>query len=396
MIYAPQAGSSTLLINMDGDVVRSWPSDDGPKNSVYLLENGDVLRTNRDGEETEGGKIEWLDWDGNLLWTYDGYPADFIPHHDIDPMPNGNVMILGWQLVTKEDAIAAGRRRGLVPAAGLRITMLIEVKPTGPETGDIVWQWKQLDHLVQDVDETKENFGVVTGNVRLLDFNYTDNARIDMFHANSVQYNAELDQLVISLRATSEIVIIDHSTTTEEAAGHTGGSQGRGGDYLYRWGNPQIYGIGGEEDQQLIGQHDAEWIPDGYPGEGNILIFNNGSSQMIPGDFSTIVEITTPVLEDGSYPLAGDTYEPLQPTWTYVADPPDSFYAVNISGSQRLPDGNTLICSGPQGRFFEVTPDGETVWQFVNPYPSVEQNMVFRVDRHWLFTPWLELEPEAE
>ena len=97
----------------------------------------------------------------------------------------------------------------------------------------------------------------------------------DWNHVNSVQYNAELDQIILSSHNQNEIWIIDHSTTVEEASGHTGGVYGKGGDFLYRWGNPSIYGRGTSNDTKLGGQHDAHWIANGLPGAGNILIFNN-------------------------------------------------------------------------------------------------------------------------
>src|SRR5678815_4211721 len=143
-----------------------------------------------------------------------------------------------------------------------------------------------------------------------------------------------------------EMYVIDHSTTTAEAAGHTGGNSGRGGDLLYRWGNPVAYGAGTEADQQLFGQHDAQWIPAGSPGAGNILIFNNGLDRPA-GQFSTIEEITPPVDAQGNYALTpGSAYGPALPSWNYTAAIPTSFSSDHISGTQRLPNGNTLICDG--------------------------------------------------
>ena len=78
-------------------------------------------------------------------------------------------------------------------------------------------------------------------------------------HANGIDYNADLDQIVLSFREVSEFWVIDHNTTTEEAAGPAG-------DLLYRWGNPEAYDRGKPADRQLFFQHDAKWVPDGTPG----------------------------------------------------------------------------------------------------------------------------------
>jgi hypothetical protein len=164
--------------------------------------------------------------------------------------------------------------------------------------------------------------------------------------------------------------VIDHSTTTKEAASHTGGNSGKGGDILYRWGNPQTYDRGTSSDQKLFGQHDAQWIKPGLPGEGDILIFNNGVTR--PGShYSSVDEITSPILENGSYYLEDESaYGPAEQTWIYTADPATSFYSSSISGVQRLANGNTLICSGETGKIFEVTLEEETVWQY-NAVPLV-------------------------
>ena len=165
----------------------------------------------------------------------------------------------------------------------------------------------------------------------------------------------------------SEIYIIDHSTTTEEAKGHTGGRYGKGGDILYRWGNPKVYKRGNRSDQTLFEQHDSAWIEEGFSGDGNITIFNNGTSR--PGGYSSVEEITPPIDENGNYIIEkGSAFGPVKATWTYTASMKSSFYADHISGAQRLPNGNTFICLGPQGTFFEVTPEGKTVWKYVNPF----------------------------
>ena len=119
---------------------------------------------------------------------------------------------------------------------------------------------------------------------------------------NSIDYNPELDQIMVCSRSLNEFWILYHSTTTAEARGHAGGKYGRGGDLLYRWGNPMAYRRGQPEDRMLYSPHDAHWIPKGLPGAGNILIFNNGVADT-DQNFSSIDEISLPLKADGTYHL---------------------------------------------------------------------------------------------
>lgn len=242
---------------------------------------------------------------------------------------------------------------------GLLPDHVIEVQPAGPTSGEIVWEWHAWDHLIQDYDSSKENYGVVGDHPELVDINYVTSSQQDLMHTNSIDYNEEFDQILLSVRYYSEIWVIDHSTTTEEAAGHTGGNSGKGGDLLYRWGNPQTYDRGTSSDRKFFEQHDTNWIDEGYPGEGNILIFNNGVGR----GYSTVDEIVLPVDENGEYYLApGSAYGPTAQTWIY--NPTPSFYASHLSGANRLTNGDTLICNGETGKIWEVTPEEATVWQW--------------------------------
>ena len=381
-LVAPLRSTSTFLIDIHGRLVNAWDSDYKPGNAVYLLENGHLLRTGTVGHEVNpgftaggaGGIVQEFDWDGNLVWSYSYTSENYLQHHDVEMMPNGNVLILAWELKTAEQAIAAGRNPDYLPDGELWPEHIIEVEPTGPTTGDIVWEWHIWDHLVQDFDPSKENYGVVAQHPELVDLNWTVIAgpvrgAADWNHMNSVDYNEELNQIILSVHEMNEIYIIDHSTSSAEAATHEGGRSGHGGDILYRWGNPQVYGAGAPEDQQLWAQHDAQWIEEGLPGEGHLLLFNNGMRRPGPQQYSTVDEIVPPPMdENGNYALyPGLAYEPEEPAWMYMADPPTSFFSANISGAQRLANGNTLICSGAFGIIFEVAPDGDIVWEYVNP-----------------------------
>jgi len=163
----------------------------------------------------------------------------------------------------------------------------------------------------------------------------------DWTHFNTVDYDPATDHILADSREFGELYIIDHKT----------------GDIVYRWGNPSAYGAGKAPtlttpgEQILFGPHDAKWITKGLPGAGNILIFNNGWARP-PINYSSVIEMD---------PNTGKI------VWEYKSNSPNSFYSDHISSAQRLPNGNTLICSGNSGHLFEVTPEKEVVWEYINP-----------------------------
>jgi hypothetical protein len=361
-----------ILLSNEGQVVNRWTGESYPRLSAYLLDNGNLLRATAVDNTYGftpigqwsfiGGRFEEVTWDGEVVWSFEYASEDHIAHHDFTIMPNGHILLVAFERFTEEEARAAGfNPENLPPQKEVWGEIVVEVDPV---TSEIVWEWHLWDHLIQDFDPNVANHGVVADHPERLNLNYKDPELIlepNWWHVNAVAYNAELDQIVLSSRRFSEIWIIDHSVTIEEA-------RGEAGDLLYRWGNPSTYNTGTETDRQLYFQHNSRWIPDGYPGEDNILIFDNGG-QARP--YSRVVEIAPPLNEDGTYALEpGQPFGPTELSWEYVADTPTDFFSYLISGAQRQPNGNTLITEGLLGHIFEVNADGEIVWEYNLPPTS--------------------------
>jgi hypothetical protein len=406
VLFSPLLSTTTYLIDANGQVVHTWESDLPPGASVHLLDDGRLLRPARDPELPffsgggQGGRIQAFTWDGELVWDFALGGRDRMPHHDVAGLPNGNVLAIVWERKQRDEAIRAGRTPDRVTDAGLWPDCVLEIAPRPPTGGQIVWEWHVWDHLIQDQDPVESNYGRVSDHPELVDINgdrpgerFGDEVlerlqalgyvlrgvsaadlRADFLHTNSIAYNASLDQIALSVFHLNELWIIDHGTTTAEAAGHSGGRVGRGGDLLYRWGNPRAYARGSAEQQQLFGQHDVRWIPEGLPGKGDVMIFDNGADR--PGGvYSSVLEIAPPLAADGRYRLQpGAAFGPARPTWTYTAANRRAFFADFLSGAHRLPNGNTFVCTGPTGRFFEVTPQGDTVWEYDNPFSGDAPN----------------------
>jgi hypothetical protein len=396
ILFSPMYSTKTFLINSTGSITHIWSSNFLPGVGVRWLGNGTILRTIRvdvgPGEGGAGGGVQKVEWDGTVVWDFRYNSNGCLSHHDIKPLPNGNMLLIAWETKTRTEAIAAGRNPSNVSSYGFMPDHIIEVQPTGPTSGAIVWEWHVWDHLIQDYDSAKENYGAVADHPELVDINYGTYSKSDWMHTNSIDYNEEFDQILLSVCYFNEIWVIDHSTTTQEATGHTGGRSGKGGDLLYRWGNPAAYRAGTKIDQKFFNQHDASWITDGCPGEGNILVFNNGPNR--PGQlYSTVDEIIPPVNENGEYDLEpGSAYGPTVQTWIYSANPPTSFYSNHVSSAERLPDGNTLICMGAQGKFLEITPLGTIVWMYKNNDPTPTTCDVYKID----YIPPEEITPEPD
>ena len=385
-LFAPMPSKTTYLIDQEGRFIHSWtsPGNHRPALSAYLLPDGDLLRTANTANTAVGnfsgggtsGKLERISWDGTLEWSWEYDGPTYINHHDIEPMPNGNILLIAWEEKTEEEAIQAGRNPEIAsdsPGEEQHVwpDHIIEVEPVGTSDANIVWEWHAWDHLIQDYDPTKDNYGVVEDHPELIDINYVggveDNAgRADWMHCNGIDYNPVLDQIAISCRSMHEVYIIDHSTTTEEAAGHSGGASGKGGDLLYRWGNPQVYDKGLSSDQQLFGQHDVNWIEEGHPFAGGLSIFNNGNGRY--PSYSS-VEVLLPTIENGGYALeTNGTFGPATSDWSW--DMGESMYSGSISGVHLMHNGHMLVTHGTKGTLFEVDEQGDVVWQYIDPIGS--------------------------
>jgi len=383
-LFAPIPSNTTYLIDHEGRLVHTWTSPGGhrPALSAYLLPDGDLLRTaniaasspgNFSGGGT-GGKLERISWGGELEWSWEYSSETFISHHDIEPMPNGNILMIAWEERTEAEAIQAGRNPEIAsdsPGGQNNVwpDHIIEVEPVGNDSANIVWRWHAWDHLIQDYDPSKDNYGVVADHPERININYaggTGNAagRADWMHCNGIDYNPVLDQIAISCRSMHEIYIIDHSTTTEEAAGSIGGNSGKGGDILYRWGNPQVYHQGLSSDQQLFGQHDVNWIPEGHPHAGSLSLFNNGNDRY--PSYSSVEILSPPTDESGNYTIQSNgTYGPNAPDWSWNLG--EVMYSGSISGVDMLPNGNMVVTHGTKGTLLEVDSSGEVVWTYINP-----------------------------
>ncbi len=375
VLYNPNNSTTTYLINRSGTVVHQWNNNRGGGYSVYLLDNGNLLRpamasnTHLNGGAA-AGLVQEIAPDASVVWQYEYNTSTQLAHHDIEPMPNGNVLLIAWEVKSSSEAAAAGRSQ----ASEMWPDHVIEVQPTGTSGGTIVWQWHAWDHLVQEADPSKDNYGVVADHPELLDVNLGESHGPpgmggDWLHINGISYNPDRDEIVISSHFMDEIYVIDHSTTTAEAAGHTGGNRGKGGDLLYRWGNPNNYASGTSVFDVV---HCSWWIPSGLSGAGNILAFNNGNNA------SSIEEITPPYDANGDYVLTAGVFGPSATTWSYSNG--SSFYSNHLGGVQRLQNGNTLIVESTSGYMFEVNSSGTVLWDYQVPQGEVARALRYEAD----------------
>ncbi len=354
--------NTTTAIDANGTTVRTWTGTGNGASIGYLLSDGSLVRPAiyAQGSFTgagRGGRVQIFSPSGALASDLIIASAAFQQHHDICPLPNGNILCIVWELRSQTEATAAGRS---AIAGNMYSERIIEVHPTGMSTYEIVWSWSLWDHLVQDVNPALANYGVVSQAPQLMDINFGAIVNSDWIHLNAIDYNPARDEIVVSSRSLNELWVLDHSTTTAEAASHSGGARGKGGDLLYRWGNSQVSRRGTANDQYFRVVHSATWIDEGMPGAGNILAFNNGDRTGSTNDWSQLVEIVPPRDKTGGYTVpATAAFGPVSPVWT-VGQQGGFYGGPTQCGAFRQSDGSTLVTLTNSGTMFEVSASGST------------------------------------
>jgi len=335
-----------------GDLVFEWDLPSGIGNDAELLSNGNLLvaLTDEDPAYTFGGfggRMAIIDPMGEILWDYKYSDEVNLSHHDLEMLPNGNILFIAWEKKTDNDLVEVGYTGEYEQVYAEKI---LEINP---ESKQIVWEWNVWDHLIQDEINNLDNYAEISDHPEKVNVNYEDSLKNgdyggDIFHANALEYDEENDLIYLSINYFSEVWVIDHSTTKQEASGSTGGNYAKGGNLLYRFGNPDAYNNKGE--RMFFHNHNPNLVP----GTNSLLVYSNGLPEVDP--YSVVYELALPEVFD----LKPNNNNELEILWSFK-DP--DLFAPKVSGAYRLPNGNTLITEGTFG-FWEVTNSKEVVWKY--------------------------------
>lgn len=359
-LYNLSNSTTARLINAQQQIAYTWSCPTTFSYAISLKPNGNIVRSavnssNIINTAAVSGLVQELNPQGQVVWSFTYSSADYVTHHDMCLMPNGNVLLLAYVKKTLAELQAAGYTGTSAKYPG----RIIEIQPTG-STAQIVWQWELMDRFIQYVDPNKPNYMPIAEHPERMNINVAvsggagPGGGIDWFHENGIDYNEELDQIAFSARYLSEIFIIDHSTTTAEAAGHTGGNGGRGGDFLFRWGKPSNYGITGTQSIPAA-VHDVKWVQGGAM-DGWLSFFNNSGA----GSSSSTVDAINPTRVGYNYPWTPGTV--WGPT-TYQFRHNCLVSASGQSSADLLPNGN-VFCAVSGQYLYEVNSSNQVIWQY--------------------------------
>ncbi|REE08055.1 arylsulfotransferase ASST [Winogradskyella pacifica] len=349
-VLAVEHGSNTsYLLNKEGLKIHEWTFEDNLGNDLEILPNGKLLGIFKSSSPEIafggfGGILRILNSDGTTDWEYIYASETSIAHHDVELLPNGNVLFIAWERIGNISSSQAGADT----TVAIFPEVLIEINPN---TNQTVWEWHSFDHIIQDRYDTLATYGNVSDNPQLIDINYNIVDNGDIMHANGIDYDAEKDVIYLSINYYNEVWVIDHSTTTAEAATNSGGNYNKGGDLLYRFGNPEAY-KNTEGERLFYNNHFPNLLEGDEPGAGNVLVYGNGNDI----NQSTVFELDIP----NDFSLLPNTDNEPSIVWSFTD--PNLFFG-RISGAVRLKNGNTLIAEGDYG-LWEVTPNHEIVWKY--------------------------------
>jgi hypothetical protein len=340
-----QTGQGADIIDHDANIIFSWDFKDSIGNDANLLDDGSMVVCLKDSDAAitfggYGGVFQKINADQTTDWEVSYSTDEQTAHHDVEYLSNGNIIFIVWEELLSSDAIALGfsGSQDIYPEA------IVEMNP---ETEEIIWEWHATDHLIQDYDSSKLNYGTVQDNPNKIDINYNSSQENgDIMHANGITVDETNDIIYLTINNYSEIWVIDHSTTTAEASTNSGGNYNLGGDLVYRFGNPLTYDNVG--DVTLNDVH--------YPNlldTGNMLVFSNN----IYDNQSAVFEYDlNPPYELNS----GEDNEP-ELVWSFTDS---ELYSAGLGGAVRTPNGNTLIAEGRDGTVWEVSDSGEVLWKY--------------------------------
>lgn len=369
-LFAPMVNcKTTYLIDMEGNVVHKWESEYGPGAYAMLLPNGNLLRggnlMNKRPTTIGGasGIVQEIDWDGKVVWEYEMNNENEVQHHCFARMPNGNTLILGWERISIEEAIAKGRDPKTIPLEVYDMdkyhnAFWVDFVREVDKKKRTVWEYHVWDHIGTGPHQYDINY-ILPEKLGGTYDNY------DWSHFNVVEYIPEKDLVLLNSRNFSEFYLIDYKTKK----------------MVYRWGNPGAYGQGEKPswynngDQKVFGSHGVSYL-----GRDRFMIFDNGSERA-EGNRSSIVIVNRKTNEI---------------EWQYSTVTPQSFYSFRQGYVQMLDNGNIHVTSTNSGHLFEVTKDKKIVWDYVSPVfsgktkcfaedgwmPNMMDNMIHRSYRY--------------
>ncbi len=360
-LVATQNSTTAKLVDTAGTLVKTYtPGTGGTGYSAYLEPGGTMVRSLKITNPTFSGGgscgvIQKVDYNNNVTWTYTVSSTTQYSHHDHCVMPNGNVLIIAYESKTQAQLSAAGGTNTALTT--IWPEKIMEVQPLTATTGTVVWEWHVWDHLVQNANSAKANYQTsIVNHPELLHVNYKSTK--DWMHMNGIDYNPILDQIVVSSHNLNEWYVIDHSTTSVEAASHSGGNSGKGGDFLYRWGNPLAYQATGAAVLDVT--HDSHWVPEGIAGAGDLVGYNNKGITS-PTQKSAIDRITPPISSNYNYSITtGTAFTPA----SYNSRLACTAYNSNMGSSEQFPNGNQMVCLATSGTIYEVNSAGTLLWSY--------------------------------
>ncbi len=358
--------SATYLVDNCGKIVNTWFVQSSVRH-CKLLPDGNLLYMSN-------SSIIERNWNNQVVKSIQLNEFGVRLEYEVIKLKNGNYLCVAREEVSLQKFKEYGYD---IPfTTPTQSDAVIEVDGN---SGKVVWRWNLLDHVIQDKFPAKKAYGVLKDHPGKININAIatfDWTHTESFMINGMDYNEDLDQIVLSVRKISEVVIIDHSTTTEQAKGSTGGKYNKGGDLLYRYGNPANYDRAPTTSRQLYFQHNPNWIKHGEH-KGKIILFNNLLSKE---SRSTVEIIAPPIRPDGSYTLEDNKpYMPLTPTVEYgKTQGKVSIFSSYTSGAKVLPNGNIVITEGSSATIYEIDPDGNVIWTYAVP----NSGYLFRSERY--------------